>query len=133
MIHIREATPEDLYFVRSSWFRSFWDHDPFHVQPGPAGYKDYEAYMPGIIKGLLERSKCHVAVFAAAPSEVIAWACHKEKSLVWAYTKKDYRQQGLQAQLTKGLEEYTLRPKLPAGRALVKRMHFNPWPLLRTS
>lgn len=131
-IQVRDATPDDLYFVRSSWFRSFWDHEPFRVE-GAAGYKDYETHMPAIIKGLLERATCKVAVFTAAPTEVLAWAAYREGTLFWAYTKHPFRKQGLQTNLTRGLGQYTLRPKLPAGRGLVKRMHFNPWPLLRTS
>jgi hypothetical protein len=125
-IGVRAATPEDLYFVRASWFRSFWDHDPFH-----SSYADYEAHMPDIIRGLLERTPCTVAFFTTAPTEVLAWVCRTDDTLVWAYTKNAYRKQGLQARLTNGVKEFSLRPKLSAGRALVRKLHYNPWPLLR--
>lgn len=126
MILTRRATEADLYFIRASWFRSFWDHEPFK-----SDYAGYEKHMPAIIRGITERAPCTVAYFEAAPTEVIAWACRDESRLFWAYTKNAYRKQGLQSRLTDGVKEFMLRPKLSAGRALVSKLSFNPWPMLR--
>ena len=126
-INLRPATPDDLYFVRASWFRSFLDHEPFH-----SVYADYERHMPPLIRLLTAEYPVTVAYFTAAPTEVLAWACRDEKSLVWAYTKNAYRKQGLQSRLTDGCDSFILRPKLSAGRALTRKMHHNPWPLMRT-
>ena len=127
MIEVRKANEDDLYFVRASWFRSFWDHEPFH-----SPYEDYAKHMPGLLRKLCADFHCQVAFFTAAPTEVLAWACRDEKQLVWAYTKNSFRKQGLQSRLTDGCDSFILRPKLSAGRAFTRKMHHNPWPLMRT-
>ena len=126
MIRSRDATRDDLRFVRASWLRSFWEHGGYDAP----SFKLYQDHMPPLIERTLARTYVRVIVFDSAPTEVLAWACGLGQTLFWAYTKKDFRQQGLQTKLCAGLVQYTNKPRLRAGKALVRNMSYNPFVMM---
>lgn len=123
MLSVRRANTEDLNFVKKSWARSYWDHGGFDAP----SFGLYMNHMPQLVERMLKRSCVQVVTFDSAPSEVLAWACGLDRTLFWAYTKKDFRQQGLQRKLCAGLVQYTLKPRLRPGKALVRNMSFHPF------
>lgn len=126
MIHVRPATEDDLRFVRASWVRSFWEHGGYDAP----SFKLYMDHMPQLVERAIEHTYVQVAAFDSAPTEVLAWACGLEQTLFWAYTKKDFRQQGLQRKLCAGLVQYAIKPRIRAGKALVRNMSFNPFVMM---
>lgn len=126
MIRIRQATEDDLRFVKASWARSFWEHGGYDAP----SYGLYMNHMPQLIERALKHTHVQVVSFDSAPTEVLAWACGLERTLFWAYTKKDFRQQGLQSKLCAGLVQYAIKPRLRPGKALVRNMSFHPFVMM---
>lgn len=90
---IRTATPEDLKFVRASWFESF-------KQGGYAPQCAFPVYrdgMDGIIERCLadKRAMTLVAYSTAVPDEVCSWVCVSGPVLHYVYTKLVYRRMGI--------------------------------------
>ncbi len=127
-LSIRLATPDDLKFVRASWFESF-------KQGGFAPQVAFPVYRDGqdaIIERCLEASRTLVAFSTAVPDEVCSWVCIEGLRLHYAYTKLVYRRFGIALRLACSIAnpvEHTHDTR--AGRSFAARVgtKYNPYPL----
>ncbi len=90
-LSIREATEDDLRFVRASWFESY-------RSGGFAPQVQFPIYREGqnsIIEGCLRRGRVFVAYATEVPDEVCSWVCGEGKLIHFAYTKLVYRRMGI--------------------------------------
>ena len=95
-LSIRPATPDDLKFVRASWFESF-------KQGGYAPQVAFPVYRSGqdaIIERCLAAGRTFVAFASSAPDEVCSWVCVEGEKLHYVYTKLVYRRLGIAIALT---------------------------------
>ncbi len=128
-LSIRTATPDDLKFVRASWFESF-------KQGGYAPQVAFPVYRSGqdaIIERCLKASRTLVAFSTAVPDEVCSWACLEGPRLHFVYTKLVYRRHGIAlaliAHAQQELKEHTHDTRV--GRSFTARIgtKLNPYHL----
>jgi GNAT superfamily N-acetyltransferase len=73
-LQIRDATSDDLVWVRSSWLDSYRQHTTHRlVRQMPAA--EYFQRWRSVIAGLLEDARVIVAIHPKAPDTVCGWAC----------------------------------------------------------
>lgn len=129
---VRTATPDDMNFIRASWFESF-------RMGGCAPQVQFPVYRFGqnaIIERILAQptTKIVVAYATAEPTEICSWACCEGIYLHYAYTKQAYRKMGFAAHLVKILKPYTSHThETRAGRSFAARLgtKYNPYPLYK--
>ncbi len=125
----RIATPEDLKFVRASWFESY-KQGGYAPQ---AAFPIYRAGQDAIIERCLAASRTFVAYATEVPDEVCSWVCIEGSRLHYVYTKLAYRRLGMALQLAYSnftdLTEHTHDTRV--GRSFTARIRtkFNPYPL----
>lgn len=132
-LSIRPATPDDLKFVRASWFESF-------KQGGYAPQVAFPVYRAGqdaIIERCLKAGKTYVAFSTAVPDEVCSWVCVEDTTLHYVYTKLVYRRHGIAiALVVHAFNQVKNKPTehthdTRVGRSFTARMgtKLNPYPL----
>lgn len=101
MIDVRNALPQDMPFIRASWFESYRKAKP------KLPFEVYRSGMDSRITRLLARSVTNVAFVEAVPSEIVGYSVREGDFVHWVYVKNDYRKQGVAAALCEGVRCYT--------------------------
>lgn len=117
---IRSCTPDELAFVKNSWFRSF--RESSGIRP--------DVYAKGMnhrIDKLCQTCPPIVAVLESAPDEVLGWICRDTSTIHYVYTKLAFRRAKIATALIIGAQSFTHRTS--AGDALFKPTGavFNPF------
>ena len=92
---LRQATPDDLRFVKSSWYESY-------RKGGCAPAVRYEEYKAGqgkLIDLLTDRDAVTVAYATAVPDEICGWVCAGWDCFHYVYVKQAYRRMGIASEL----------------------------------
>lgn len=132
---LRHPTPEDLKFVRHSWFESY-------RKGGLAPLVGFDVYAAGMNK-LLDRllhGDVHVAYATEVPDEIVGWVCRNElvttrvpRHLHYVYVKQAYRRLGIATQLIEDVKcgpisnMYTHETRAGRGFAQKLALRFNPY------
>jgi len=88
---LRAATPEDMPFVKSSWFESY--RHGGHA-PGVA-FPVYKRGMNGVIDAATREEDTVVAYLAEEPTEIIGWINQSRSYVNYVYVKQAYRRNGV--------------------------------------
>lgn len=90
MIRTRNATVDDLRFVRASWFESYlkarrYEHEDFDI---------FRVGMNARMDKVLAFATVTVAYPENVPDEIVGYAVHDFEHLHYVYVKADYRRRG---------------------------------------
>lgn len=117
-IAIRDATPDDVNFIKQSWIRSFQTSPDVNKMASQV----YFAAWATVVSGILARSNVRVVTLPSAPVLICAWLCWEPGEttrLHYVYTKHNYRKSGfakaLLAELPSGPLIYTHRNQMAGG------------------
>lgn len=124
---VRKAEPQDKDFVMDSWVRGQYHGSPYWSQmPKDLFYK----YYSGHIRNLLSSAKVEVAVLSDDPTIILGFLVTSGTAIHWAYTKLDYRGQGIQKMLINGREFKSVTSTTLPGASITKKkkLIFNPFP-----
>lgn len=94
-IKIRKALPEDVRFVHSSWFTSFWSETAFRSIPREIYLQEQDKR----IDKLLRASETKVAFLEEVPDEILGYAVLQGPVCHWTYVKGVYRRRGIASRL----------------------------------
>lgn len=123
-LEIRAATPDEIKFIRNSWFRSMKQHSDLGrlIRPDLFSQGANE-----LIDKLTTLWLPVVACLPAVPEEVLGWACRSVPAVHYVYVKHDFRRQGVATRLAFGAQFYTIRTK--GGEEFFKRIGalYNPF------
>lgn len=124
---IREALPQDLPLIRSSWHLSYLRSYANKRIP-------WTIYRPGQearIARLMSRSLLHVAYLDEVPDEILGWSAVDGEVLHYIYVRGIYRRKGIGSALVpEGTKYYTHQTNTAGGRFLaVHKLVFNPYQL----
>lgn len=125
---VRKSTPDDKDFIMDSWIRGQYHGSPYWSQmPKDLFYKHYAKRIEQILATPLTAT--YVAVLSDDPSIIIGFMVSTRSTLHWAYTKLDYRGQGVQRLLAQGQGfTHTSSSTLPgASISKKKKLMFNPF------
>lgn len=124
---LRQATPEDLRFVHSSWHTSHW-------KTWAHRHIEREVYNVGQDRRIdlaIARSEVLVAFFPEVPDEVLGWACIESypEVLHYVYVKGAYRRTGIGTGLVKNRARTYTHYTDAAGRKFASSLslEFNPY------
>lgn len=97
MLDTRYATPDDLRFVRDSWFEAY-------RRGGYAPEVGFDLFQEGqkSLIAFLTEKPMHPVIVAFAektPDEILSWLCFDRETVHFVYTKHVYRKMGLAANL----------------------------------
>lgn len=107
---IRFATEDDLRFVSSAWFESYWKLTASRL---PMSFETYKAGQDRRIRKLIDQSIVKVAYALREPDEILGFAvigmpADPEFSTVhYAYVKSAYRRQHVGTALCRDSKWYT--------------------------
>lgn len=126
-LSFREATPEDLRFVRHSWFESY-------RRGGLAPQVQFEVYKLGqgrLIDLLLQNHGAWIAHHPDVPDEIIGWSCSAGRLVHYLYVKQAYRHYGVARRLLEEDPYAEFTHATRAGMHLASRLglRFNPYAL----
>lgn len=125
-LQFRKATPEDLKFVRHSWFESY-------RKGGKAPDTRIEFYDHGqnwIMKQAFRRGQVIVAYATEVPDEICGWTCVEGEVLHYVYVKHAYRRLGIATELAKKAKFYS-QETIPGMKLAQKlKILYNPYYLL---
>lgn len=106
LVTIREATDEDMSYVRSSWMQSahrFEESKVFLASHGKRPpWQIWRALFPAVMDALLKRSKCFVACANEAPDVIIGYAIVEQGDpfvVHWCQVKQDAWRRGVARKL----------------------------------
>ncbi len=124
-LSFRDATPEDLRFVRHSWFESY-------RRGGLAPQVAFDVYKDGqghLIDLLLDSHGAWVAFHPEVPDEIIGWSCADGRTLHYVYVKQAYRHYGIASRLLEEDPYLEFTHATRAGMHLASRrgLRFNPY------
>ncbi len=125
---VRQAKPNDKDFVMDSWIRGQYHGSPYWSQmPKDLFYKHYSKHINKILA--IPQTGIYIAVLAEDPDMILGFIVMTLNTLHWAYTKNDYRGQGIQRLLTKGLPITTVSSTTLPGASITKKkkLIFNPF------
>ena len=123
MIRTREATEDDMRFVRASWFESYLKSRPRDADE----FDIFRAGMNARIEGALKTAKVVVAYPEAVPDEIVGYAVHDWKHLFYVYVKADYRKRGAGTMLISfGPQVYWTKPAKKWVREWFERKGISP-------
>lgn len=122
---IRQATSEDLRFVHSSFYSSYWHEHAKKRVPLDV----YRREMDKRIDAILDRSEVNVAFFPEVSDEILGYAIIERDTVHWVYVKGVYREQGIASGLVPvGLLFYS-HDSNNAGRKFAEsvNLQYNPF------
>lgn len=122
----RSGLQQDRELIVNSWLRGQYHGTPFwSMMEKELFYSNYIS----LINSILDTGTVDVAVLDDDPSTILSVLVTKGSTVFWAYTKKDYRNQGLITFLAKGKTiDTTASTTLPgAAIAKKKKLTFNPF------
>ncbi len=116
MIHLRDATEQDLPFLIDSWVRSC-----------KTGSKHSKRQ---VVREQLYDLGASVACWTEDPELIIGWRCSADRILHYVYVKRDYRREGVARLLLGGLLDTAVIYTHPTTRALRRKLppswHYDP-------
>lgn len=123
-LEIRAATPDEIKFIRNSWFRSMKQHSDLGRLIRP------DLFSQGANELIDKLTTAHLPVVcnvAGVPEEVVGWTCRTESTIHYIYVKHDFRRNGVGTRLAFGAQFYTIRTK--GGEEFFKRIGalYNPF------
>lgn len=124
----RPATPEDLVFVKDSWFESYRRGG----RSPEVRFDVYAAGMRALIERLVKETPVQVAYVPGVDDEVLAWVCRTDATLHYVYVKQVYRKRGLAAALVAlpPIERYTFET-VPGKKMMQRRgAKYDPFELM---
>ena len=124
-VGVRLATPEDLRFIASTFFRSVLESGAALNQVPFAIVRDG---LDNHIEKLLQRSIVRVAFATAEPDEILGYCATGTAVCHHIYTKQAYRRHGIARSLLGGMKTIT-HPATPgAGKKFALALHllYNP-------
>lgn len=122
---LRRATPDDLKFVRHSWFESY-------RKGGRAPDVRFDVYAGGqrpLIERITESLGATIAYPREIPDEICGWICYFGRVVHYVYVKQAYRRLGIAAQLLahREFEQYTQQTRVGMKLASKRGLVFNPY------
>lgn len=125
----RAARPEDLPFVKDSWFESY-------RRGGKCPETRFDVYAAGmraLIERLVKETPVQVVYVPGVDDEILAWVCRTDEVLHYVYVKQAYRKRGLAAALVAlpPVARYTF--ETVTGKKMMQRrgVAFDPFELTR--
>ncbi len=127
-IIIRPAVKADKDFVMSTWLKgNYWGCPYFKLMEQDTYFKEYAKN----IQRLLDKpgTGVDVAVLEGAEDTVIGYITYNDQALYWAYTKRDFRKQGVLNILMKNMDFTSHAGLTPVGSSIARRKNltFNPF------
>ncbi len=127
-VSIRKGVPSDKDFILDTWCRGQYYGSPHWRQvPVQVFHKAYASH----VISLLAKPSTSVAVASLAddPDTILGFIVHTGSVLHWAYTKNDFRGQGILNLLLKGKQIESVTSTTLPGAAITKKMKltFNPF------
>lgn len=125
---IRKAVPEDKDFILDSWCKGQYYGSPFWTQmPKQVFHSIYAKHVLQLLA--LSATGVDVAVLSDDPNTIIGFIVYEGPILHWAYTKNDYRKQGIIKMLLKGKTITTVTASTLPGASITKKkkLVFNPF------
>lgn len=125
---VRKSNPDDKDFIMDSWLRGQYHGSPYWSQmPKDLYYTYYAKRIERILS--MSLTATYVAVLTEDPYTIIGFMVSTRSTLHWAYTKIDYRGQGIQRLLAQGQGfTHTSSTTLPgASISKKKKLMFNPF------
>ena len=98
---IRDATADDLTWVRSSWVSSYHDHTT-HCLIRRMPSAEYYYRWRSLVADLLQRATTRVAYHTAAPDTVLGWVCYQPGTplrLHYLHVRQSAQHRGLAREL----------------------------------
>lgn len=103
-VTLRAYEPKkDEAFIYSTWTRN-----TYYAQKSRLSIekKAWFKHKSAQIKEMLETAKVYIACLKEDPSLIIGYFVTQNNRLVWAYIKKDYREQGIEDLFNRKLQEH---------------------------
>lgn len=124
-IDVREATPEDMRFVHSSWHTSYWK---LYARKSISG-SVYKKEMDRLIDALVARSQVLVAFHETVPEEILGYSVIEGDACHAVYVKSPYRGVGIARGLVQGKAKWYTSETDIGGRqfAAAVGLEFNPF------
>lgn len=122
-VAIRYMQPGDKDFIMDSWIKGQYHGSPYWSQmPKQLFYIEASR----LFQKILARASVRIAFLGDLD---IAYVVYEGETLYWAYTKADYRNQGIIKLLTKDLTITTVTSSTLPGASITKRkkLTFNPF------
>jgi len=124
---VRPVTKQDKGIVFSTWLKgNYFGCKYFNEMDQDLYFKEYGQY----IQDLLDKpgTKVDVAVFEDAPTVDVGYIVYNDQTLYWAYTKRQYRKQGIFNILIQNMDFVRFTGSTPVGLAIGKKkqLEFNP-------
>lgn len=132
MIETRNATEDDLRFVKDSWFESF-------RRGGFAPEVGYDLFAPGQ-RNLIElvtkfpNSDIKIAYPVHEPTEILGWVCWTKETIHFVYVKNGYRKLGIASgllDLHKSARYFSHPTRAGVQLAKKRQLRYNPYSLLK--
>lgn len=124
MIEVRPATPDDLRFVHSSWFMTYWkQYAKGRISPMVYGEMDR------IIDQIIARSTVLVTYLPEVPDEVLGYSVIEGDTVHAVYVKLPYREMGIGRGLVQGKAKWYSFETDTRGKAFFDAVgvKFNPF------
>lgn len=123
---LRLATFEDLRFVKSSWFDSYWN---CYAKKKIEGVIYREEMRAAIERTINPTVRVLVAFFPEVPDEVLGWSATEGDVLHYVYVKGVYRRRGIGRGLVPDGTLYYTHGTDASGRAFAQKLglRFNPF------
>lgn len=120
---IRKAVQSDQDFILDSWCKGQYYGSPFWTQIPKQIF--HSAYAKHILQLLSNpNTEVDVAVLSMDPNTIIGFVVCSGPILHWAYTKNDYRKQGIIRMLLKGKVITTVTASTLPGASITKKKKF---------
>ena len=93
---LRDAGPDDIPFVRSTWLRDYRERSSFARRIADSEYQTFHRLL---LDRISSRARTVVAFDAQAPEVLWGWACAEPHVLHYVFVKRPFRNMKLGAQL----------------------------------
>lgn len=125
MIHLRDATQDDLSFITSSWMQSYYPQSNL-------SFEDYKHYQNKLVKNILKNSINTVACDETDNNLIFGYIIHdmyiNEPVIHYLYVKALYRRMGIAKALIGEVmgnnHEYYIYTHQPEKSSILKAMTF---------
>lgn len=124
---IRPCTPEDKNIVLSTWLKgNYWGCYYYGCMDQDLYFKEYTKHITKLL--LKPGTKVDCAVLEDDKDTVLGYIVYNNQTLYWAYTKKNYRKNGILNTLTKDMDFTTFTANTPVSLDIGRRKQliYNP-------
>jgi GNAT superfamily N-acetyltransferase len=122
-ITVREATPEDMPFIFSSWYTAHRPHAKHVAIP------EYNEGQNRLMRGIASRASIVVAASADYPDEILGYCVSEGDALHFLYVKSVYRGMGIARGLVSGKFKWYTFWMGEKGRSFAEKfgLTYNPY------